>query len=218
MGGISAQIKNYKNLQKKIDDMKKAPNTVIKRTMSDVRKRVPGWIAQEVSQTYGIKKSEINGGEIGTVTVVGNNPQEAKIIYRGRVLTPTHFGMTPKAPGKNAYTLKASILKGEKKTLGKVKKFTKKQRANIGKNFTRQGTQSSNKSPIMLMHTGNTKEGGTNYVPFQRVSQKRNDIKAIKTISLPQMVSGKRASDRISTVFTEKLSDRIDQHMKLLEK
>ena len=130
------------------------------------------------------------------------------------MLTPTHFGMTPKAPGVNAYTLKASIIKGEKKTLGKVKKLTKKQRANLAKNFTRSGTRSSAKSPIMLLHTGNKQEGGTNYIPFQRVSSNRKDIKAIKTVSLPQMVSSPRTSNAISKAVSETANERIEHHLR----
>ena len=119
--------------------------------MSDIRKRAPGWIAAEVVQIYGIKKTDITSQTAGKVKVTGEKVYDAKIIYNGRMLTPTHFGMTPKAPGANAYTLKASIIKGQKKTLGKVKKLTKKQRAQLGKNFTRSGSRSSQKSPIMLM-------------------------------------------------------------------
>ena len=212
MSGVTCQIKDYQKLKKKIDDMKKAPNTVLKRTMSDIKTRAPGWVAAEVSAVYGIKKAEINGGKVGTVKVVGDNIKEVKIVYKGRVLTPTHFGMTPKQPGQNAYTLKASVIKGEKKTLGKVKKLTKKQRAALGKNFTKSGTRSSDKSPIMLMRTGNT------YIPFQRKSTNRKDVEAIKTLSLPQMISSMRTQPQISKAINEGLEKRLAQHMKLLEK
>ena len=121
--------------------------------------------------------------------------------------------MTPKAPGPNAYTLKASIIKGQKATLGKVKKLTKKQRAALGANFRREGTQNSDHSPIMLMHTGNTKEGGTSYIPFQRKSTDRNDIKAIKTVSLPQMVSGNRTHAGITKTINDNLGKRLDHYM-----
>ena len=150
--------------------------------------------------------------------VKGRKVNTIKIKYTGRVLTPTHFGMTPKAPGKNAYTLKASIIKGEKATLGKVKKMTKKQRAALAKNFTRSGTRSSPHSPIMLMSTGNKKEGGTNYIPFQRKSTDRKDVEAIKTLSLPQMVSSERTAPNITKAINEGLEKRLEQHMKLLQK
>lgn len=216
--GVTCEIKNYNALRKHLADMKKAPQKVLDRTLSDAKKRVPTWIAAEVSSVYGVKKSEVNSNKLGTMKVKGRTIDTLQIVYTGRVLTPTHFGMTPKAPGQNAYTLRAAIIKGEKQTLGKVKKMTKKQRAALAKNFTRSGTKSSTHSPIMLMHTGNQKEGGTDYIPFQRKSTNRVDVEAIKTLSLPQMVSSPRTSDNITRAVNEGLSKRLEQHMKLLTK
>ena len=64
---VTGQIKDFKNLKKKLDNMQKAPRTVIQRTMSDVKSRVPGWIAQEVSSVYGISKKEVDtaSGQLG---------------------------------------------------------------------------------------------------------------------------------------------------------
>lgn len=211
---VVCEIKALEAVKKNLNNTKKNAEKVIKSTMSDIRSRAPGWVASEIVEVYGIKKSDITKKTAGTVKVTGERVYDAKIIYKGRVLTPTHFGMTPKKPGANSYTLKASILKGEKKTLGKVKKLTKKQRANLAKNFTRSGTQTSDKSPIMLMHTGNAKEGGTNYIPFQRVSKNRNDIKAIKTLSLPQMVSSERTAPQISKTINENVEKRFEHHRK----
>lgn len=214
---VTCQIRNYKLLKKQIENMQKAPKTVISRTLSDMKTRVPTWIAAEVSKVYGVKKAEVNNSSIGKMKVEGNTIKDIKIVYTGRVLTPTHFGMTPKAPGQNAYTLKASIIRGKKSTLGKVKKLTKKQRAALSKNFTRSGSKKSDHSPIMLMRTGNTQAGGTNYIPFQRKSTRRDDVEAIKTISLPQMVSSKRTAPNISKAINEGLQKRLAQHMKLLK-
>ena len=198
-------------------DLSDNSETVLKRLVSDARSRVPGWVASEVTKVYGIKKAEItpsntgSGKSAGSVNVTGQTIDTMQIVYRGRVLTPTHFGMTPKVP-RDTYTLKAGILRGEKTVLGKKKKLTKKQRKNIGKNFTRQGTKSSDHSPIMLMPTGDT------YIPFQRKSQRRNDVEAIKTLSLPQMVSSERTSAQISKAINDGLSKRLDQHLKLLQR
>lgn len=186
---------------------------------SDTVKRAPAWVAAAVSKTYGIKKSEISGGKIGRVKVVDNSSlMTAKIIYSGRPLTPTHFGMTPttlKAPnGTASYTLKANIIRGQKTVLGKPKKLTKKQRKMLGKNFTRSGSKTSDHSPIMLMYTGNTREGGTNYIPFQRKSTNRKDIKAIKTTSLPQMVSSERTRKDIEGTLTENIEKRLAHYVK----
>ena len=214
---VTCQIRNYEALKKQIEDMKKAPQKVIDRTLSDMKTRAPKWVAAEVSKVYGVKKGEVNSGTLGKMKVEGDTVKNIKIVYTGRVLTPTHFGMTPTAPGKNAYTLKATIIRGQRSTLGKVKKLTKKQRAALGKNFTRSGTRNSPRSPIMLMHTGNAQANGTNYIPFQRKSTNRKDIEAVKTLSLPQMVSSERAAPNISKAINDGLQKRLDQHLKLLE-
>lgn len=210
---VTCEIKNYQMLKKQIENLQKAPKKVIARTLTDMRTRVPTWVAAEVSKVYGVKKAEVNNNSLGKVKVEGNTVKDIKIKYTGRVLTPTHFGMSPTAPGQNAYTLKATIIRGERKTLGKVKKLTKKQRAALAKNFTRSGKRKSDHSPIMLMSAG----GGT-YIPFQRKSYNRKDVEAIKTISLPQMVSSERAAPNISKAINEGLEKRLAQHMKLLEK
>lgn len=212
-------IKNYKQLTAELEQMKKAPRTVLDRTLSDVKKRAPGWISAEVAKEYGIKKKEVGDGKTSKLKIEGKKMPDVKLVYSGRVLTPTHFGMTPKVPkaGGGAYTLKASIIKGQKTTLGKVKKLSKKQRAALGKNFRREGTRTSDHSPIMLMRTGNAKEGGTDYIPFQRKSTKRKDVEAIKTVSVPQMIEN-RAAEGIRETLNENVGKRLDHHMKRLMK
>ena len=208
MSNVTCQIKNYKLMKKKIDNLQKAPQQVIRNLTTEAKKRIPGWVATEVTKEYGVKKGEITGQKIGSVRAEGSGIKDVRIIYRGRMLTPTHFSMSPKAPKPGGgYTLKATIVKGQRTTLGKVKKLTKKQRAALAKNFTRSGTRQSDHSPIMLMPTGAT------YIPFQRKSVNRNDVEAIKTISLPQMVSSKRTEDGIQRAINEGLGKRLDHHM-----
>lgn len=205
---ITCEIKNYDLIKKKIDNMQKAPKKVLDSLTSEAKKRVPGWVATEVTKVYGVKKGEITGQKIGKVTPAGNSFKEVRVVYTGRVLTPTHFNMSPKAPNTSgAYTLKATILKGQRKTLGKVKKLSKKQRADLAKNFTRSGTRTSDHSPIMLMPTGST------YIPFQRKSVNRKDVEAIKTISLPQMVSSERTQDGIQKAISDNMGKRLEHYM-----
>lgn len=210
MSGVRMAIKNYKVLKKKLDDKKKAPEKVMKALASDARKRVPGWVATEVTQTYGVKKSEITGKKIGGVKVQGSDVKNMKVIYTGRALTHTHFSMSPKVPKEGGgYTLKATVLKGQRKTLGNVKKLSKAQRAALAKNFTGSGSKSSQRSPIMLMRAN-----GGQYLPFQRKSANRKDIEVVKTISLPQMVSSERTKAAIRTAIDEGLQKRLEHHMK----
>ena len=210
---VTCQVKNYKALRKQIDGMKKAPRKVVKAITSDAKKRVPGWVAAEVSKVYGVKKGEITGQKIGTVKPRGESIEQVQIVYTGRVLTPTHFGMRPGTPKPNggSYTLKYRVVE---QTQSKVKKLTKKQRAALAKNFTRSGSQKSDHSPIMLMHTGNARSDGTSYIPFQRKSADRDNVEAIKTVSLPQMVSSERVEAGIQTAINNGIGKRLDHHMK----
>jgi hypothetical protein len=215
---VKIGVTNYSQMVKELNQMKGKSETVIKRTMSDIRTRVPGWVATEVVKVYNIKKSEITpskggsgGKSAGTAQVRGDTIDTAQIVYRGRLLTPVHFGMTPKAP-RESYTLKASILKGGKAVIGHKKKLTKKQRQNIGRNFTRQGTRNSPESPYMLQSNG-----GSGYIPFQRRSQPGKMAYVMRTISMPQMVSSDRTKDNIERAINEGLEKRLAHHMKLLE-
>lgn len=216
-------IKNYKSMQKKLHKWKQAPEIVSKKIVSNFKSSAPGWIAKEVCKVYNIKQSEVKpsknnfgGKKIGNIRISGKTIAEAEIVYQGRLLTLTHFDLSPTAPPhvRKAYTIKAKIKKGKKKTIGKVKKLTPEQQKNVGKNFKRQGKRNSPKSPHMLLHTGNRKEGGINYIPFQRISQQRSDLKAVKTLSLPQMVSNPVVKENIDKVLTEKLGGKLEEQMK----
>lgn len=207
--GVRFEIREYNLLQKKLDKMREAPTKVIKSITAEAKKRIPGWVATEVSKTYGIKKGEITGQKVGNVKVKGNNIKTVKVIYTGRLLTPTHFSMSPKVPKEGgSYTLKATIIRGQRSTLGKVKKLTKKQKKALTKNFTRSGTQNSDHSPVMLMRAN-----GGQYLPFQRKSTNRKDIEAIKTVSLPQMVGSERTAEGIQTAINGGLGKRLDHYL-----
>ena len=196
-------------MRQKIADMQNAPRQVLKSLTNEAKQRVPGWVATEVTKEYGVKKGDITGQKIGRVTPQGDSFKEVRVVYTGRLLTPTHFSMSPKAPNPGgAYTLKATIVKGQRTTLGKVKKLTKKQRAALGKNFTRSGSRQSDHSPIMLMRAN-----GGHYLPFQRKSTDRKDIEAVKTISLPQMVASERTAEGIQRAISEGLEKRLEHYM-----
>lgn len=210
---ITIQVKDMKNLQRQLKALGKAPQKVINSTIGDMKKRVPPWIAAEVSKVYGVKKAEITGQKVGKVRVRGDSLENVQITYTGRVLTPTHFSMSPTAPKAGSYTLKATVIKGQRSTMGKVKKMTKKQRAALGKNFRREGTRKSDHSPIMLMHTGAGSAEKTQYIPFQRKSKDRSDVEAIKTVSLPQMVSSERTAPNIQKAINEGLEKRMAHYM-----
>lgn len=219
--------KTFRQTIKALNDLEGKSETVLKRLVSDARSRVPGWVATEVTKTYNIKKGEITPSSskkgksgprsAGSVNVVGKTIDGLMIVYKGRPLSPARFGMTPKVP-RQSYTLKAEIIKGQKKVLGKKKKLTKKQRAALAKNLKHEGTRNSPRSPIMLMSTGAKTEDKMQYIPFQRVSENREDIEAKKTVSLPQMVSSERTREDIDNALSGNLEKRMSQLMKAFYK
>lgn len=219
---VTVNVRDILAQQKALANIQKQSEKALRNIISDARTRVPGWIATEVTKVYNIKKSEITpakaskgGKSAGSVSVRGETIDTLQIVYKGRVLTPTHFGMTPKAP-KPSYTLKAEIIKGRKSVLGIKKKLTKKQRKALAKNFRGEGMQNSDHSPIMLMPTGTNNEEKTGFIPFQRVGYDRKDIEIIRTISMPQMVSSERTAPGIAQAIAEGLEKRMEHHTKSL--
>lgn len=187
---ISAQLSNLHQLVADLEAIENGGKKAISNTIKDVKARAPGWIAQEVTAVYNIKKSEITpsgSGKpkkmAGSIQITGETIEELAITYKGRLLTPVHFGMTPKAPPRGkSYTLKAQVLKGQKKVVGRYL------------NTRTPGGPFSQRSHNILMGTGNTKSDGTSWIPFQRMSKTRTDIKKLTTISVPQMITSDRTN------------------------
>lgn len=209
-GSVSVQLANPRQLAADVQAIEAGGRKAITSTVKDVKARAPGWIAQEVTAVYNIKKGEItpsSGGKpkkmAGSIRITGETIEELTLTYKGRLLTPVHFGMTPKAPPKGkSYTLKVQVLKGSKKVLGRYK------------NTRTPGGPFSQRSHNILMGTGNTKEGGTNWIPFQRMSKTRTDIKKVTTISVPQMITSDRTNEAIMLRLNTETAKRLDHHMK----
>lgn len=123
------QVENFQKLMDTVAQIDEQGRKAVKATVRDVKARAPSWIAQEVTSVYNIKKGEItpsgkNSGKpkkmAGSVSVSGETIEELTITYSGRLLTPVHFGMTPKtAPPGKSYTLRMQVVKGQKKVIGR---------------------------------------------------------------------------------------------------
>ena len=110
--------------------------------------------------------------------------------------------MTPKSPpaGKS-YTLKMQVVKGQKKVIGRYK------------NTRTPGGPYSERSHNILMGTGNTKADGVGYIPFQRMSRTRTDIQKFTTISVPQMITSDKTSEKIMTRLQEETAKRLQHNL-----
>lgn len=205
--GAGITIKNIEALLREIDKTKAGVEKALKLTLSDARKAAPGIVADGVRTKYNIKKADITNGKNVTVRTEGTSLENMKLMYSGRLLTPVHFGMTPKSPpaGKG-YTLKAAILKGGKKTIGSYK------------SKRTPGGPFSAKSPFVLMSTG-AKGEGTSHIPFQRQApghRPTEGIHKLTTLSIPQMITNDEVAEIIQGKLSDKIKTRLDYHMSKL--
>lgn len=208
---ITMQVENFQRLLADVRAIEGAGKKAISNTLKDVKARAPGWIATEVTAVHNIKKGEITPASgrsstpkkmAGTLRITGDTFEELAFTYEGRLLTPVHFGMSPKSPPKGkSYTLKMQVVKGQKQVIGRYK------------NKRTPGGPFSARSHNILMGTGNAQEGGTNWIPFQRMSKTRTDIKKFTTISVPQMVTSERTHEKIMTKLSEETAKRLEHNL-----
>lgn len=192
-----------KTFQQIVKTVETSP-AVFDRTFKDMRNRAPGAIVSSVTAVYGIKKSEVrwktyseskkdfhykrdkNKGSVGSVSARGENLETLDFYFKGAVLTPIHFGMTPKTrPEKKKYKVKAKIKKGKQIT------FSRK------------------KGGVFLAPY----KKGASEIPWFRESADRNDIHPIKTLSLPQMVDNDTVREIMGEKLSEMLGKRFNNHL-----
>lgn len=192
---IDIAIKNYNEIIKELEAKETKGKKVVNRTIGDFKSRGPGWVSQEVVKEYNIKKSDVNEHKKGvknkgSIKVKGVKLDEIQIIYKGRSLTPTHFGMKPKVrPKKGPYIVTAQIKKNvQRKALGES---------------------------VFLATAGN---GGETQIPWQRKGKERMPIESIKTVSVPQMITNDGVSELIHKRLNVEMEKRLKQNMERIMK
>lgn len=212
------QITLNPSVIQQIKSLQTGSEKAVKSTVSDFKSRGPGWVASAVTAMYNIKKAEIIPAKekknkdkrmAGSIKASGDTIGTMSITYEGRLLTPVHFGMRPSTPPEGrSYTLKATIFKGKPTVIGRYKN---KQ--------IRPGGPFSEKSHNILMSTGakDDKDGDekkVKYIPFQRMSRSRKDIKKFTTVSVPQMITNEAVAEQINASINEGLGKRLEHHLK----
>ena len=214
-GGFNVAMKNADKLLRQLQKLETGGETAIKRTVSDFTSRAPAWVSKGIRQWYGVDGGAIK--EAGPrvkrgatqIKVSGVSVDGATLEYKGRTLTPSHFNQSPKArpggqqsraikvPGQAVNTASGN----EVATIRPPKKYSVK--ATIIK-----GSRVS-LGPGTFIASGN----GGSTLPFQRKSESsRMPIEAVRTLSVPQMISG-RAQETIEELVAEKLSKRFEHHV-----
>lgn len=186
-------IVNIDQVLKELEMMSGSGQEAIEDTRKDCKSRAPSWIAQEVVPVYNVKKGDLlpNRNLRIKMAEVG---EELVLEYNGNLLTPQHFGMTPKKRGAGSYTLKMGVLRGSKKQFGQNLKKKK-----------RNGPYSQKSGNILMLN------GGT--VPAQRVSKDRNDIEVVRGPSAASMVVSDRVEAKVAERLSEEMSKRLDHNL-----
>ena len=195
MTGIKLEISNIEQVLMQISGQQKVLAKALEATTKDFKSRAPSKISKRIREVYGVKTADIKSTQKGartngTINVAGINVDNVELAYSGRLLTPTHFNMTPKArPASKKYTVKATIKKGHKTVLS---------------------------SRAFLALSG---KAGSIQIPFQRVGTSRYPIKAIKTLSVPQMITNETdgVAENISKDINELLNSRLEHNIKRFE-
>ena len=190
-----------KQMEYATKDMKRSAKTIVKRATTSV---------------YNIKSAEVTPGSeraVGSCSLSGG-VTDLKMEYKGRMLTPTHFGMTPKAAPFNSsttgiirkkttytrkrtktgrqksYTIHATILKGKKVQIGHWRPPGS------------EGGKHSVKSPAMFL---------PGKVP--PIMRDGSTYKALKVISMPQMAASDRHIDKTLEELQRKQMEILERRL-----
>ncbi len=192
------------NLSQRLLKKEQAARKAMSYTMKDLKRRAPTKVAQAVVDVYAVKQGDVKPGKGGMggggkVRASGETIDEFALTYTGSPMTPTHFKMTPKAPpgGSRRYTVKATIKKGSKVTIGHWAKP-----GSEGGAYARPGD-----SPYFLAG-GN----GGSTLPFQRKGDKL--AKVFRTVSIPQMVGADEVAERAVKDIGELAEERLNHNLK----
>lgn len=179
---------------KTLDD----PSGVFTKTMSDMRSRAPGKIADAIRTQYSIKKAEVMPNKTSrekrgavSIRIEGETIEALVFHYKGRTLTPLHFGMKPtQRPDKKNYKISAKIKKAREV-------FEKKPGYSL---------------PFIA------KAQGGKMLAFQREEGSvgkngREKIDARRTVAIPEMVDNPDVREFIDNDLGDLLEKRFNYHM-----
>lgn len=175
----------------------------------DMRRSAPTIVARRTASVYGIKVGEVNANSKsfeGKCRMSGGIAS-LRLDYRGRMLTPLHFGMSPRSATGGRYTITAKILKGRRVEIGRWQRPWSA------------GGAYGHKAPPMFM-PGKvppiSREGGRTYRKGEGFGHQGGEYKAVKVISVPQMVGSERHIDETVAELNERRMDILERRLRSL--
>lgn len=211
-GAFSVTMKDGAKLAKKLQKLEDGGETAIKRTVSDFTSRAPAWVSKGIRQHYGVNTAAINEAGPKTkrgassVKVAGVSVDGASLEYKGRTLTPIHFSMSPKARPATQQAKQIRV-PGQALSTGSPVAMVRPP-----KKYTVRATIIKGNRAAMKQGTFIASGNGGSTLPFQRTGEGRTPIEAVRTLSVPQMISG-RAKETIEELIGTNLEKRFEHHI-----
>ena len=196
---------NLKEVIKELNKNAKQAEKVLTATGRDLYRRVPGRVADDVRAVYNIKKSAITPTskadakkgtrKAGSVRVKGVTVSDVSIVYKGRLLSISRFGMTPRTPAEQS----------------KGKRVHRRRKV---KAMVKRGGKKVVHSQAFLGHTGARTSDKTQFIAWKRTGPGRYPIEPIRSVSLPQMISNESVREKINSDINEMLQKRLANNIK----
>lgn len=211
-GSFSVATAGGAELAKRLRKLEHGGEVAIQRTVSDFTTRAPAWVSKGIRQHYGVDTTAIKEAAKRpkrgktSIKVAGVTVDGATLEYKGRTLTPVHFKMNPKSP-PDTQQKEPIRIPGQAIAGGSPVAMIQPPKAYRVKATIIKGKRASLPAGTFV----NTAKNAT--IPFQRTSEKRYPIEAVRTLSVPQMIDG-RARETIEQTISEKLGERFMHHIK----
>lgn len=175
---------------------------VTRYTVSDFKSRGNSWVTQAIIEKYNVPKSRIKKSFKGAK---GSTVTDVRLHYSGERLTISRFKMKPKKrKTKNRpYRVNVEIVKDKPRNLPAttfVASMGKKPQAFKRLLGTRSDRLESKRKPQRYKMNQERK-------PLEK-------MELIKTMGIPSMIAGKRASTRVQEIVEENVQSRKDHHEK----
>ena len=215
-GSFSVATSGGADIVKRLRKLEGGGKVAIQRTVSDFATRAPAWVSKGIREHYGVDASAVKEAAMKpkrgqtSIKVAGITVDGATLEYKGRTLTPVHFKMSPKST-PDARQKKAVRIPGQGIADGSPVAMMQPPKVYKVKATIIKGKRTS--LPLGTFVT--TAHNAT--IPFQRKSEARYPIEAVRTLSVPQMIDG-RARETIEQKISEELGKRFEHHIQQITK
>ena len=214
---LNVTMKNGAKLAKKIAKLAEGGETALKNTVSDYANRAPGWVKKGVRQHYGVDTEAIDKagpkvqrGNGRTFTVGGTTVDGVSLEYKGKTLTTTHFNQSPSSV-QSARQTKYQRIPGQAIRGAGAVAMIRQPRKYTVKATILKGHRASMKAGTFIATAKNAT------LPFQKTSASRYPVHPVRTLSVPQMISGK-AKETIDSLIDENMEKRLEHHIERVMK